>query len=245
MNESVEYPCYYAVLEANVRYDKRLTPSEKLLYAEISALTNASGKCTAKNKYFAELYQQGESTIRRWISNLVKYGYIKVDGEGKSRVITLFENASTRSKMSNEPAQNRANPIKYNLNNKYYSFNITRENNSACAREGDTRVSQNRRNRIGNYSQYTPEQIKFQKAFPKRIANDIRQIPDKVDVDLLIESIKKCPWLMKRNNMSFKACVEKYDLIISGEYAPDGQEWQFKNNSQKPTASEKDFGGDR
>ncbi len=51
-----EDPNYWAILPANVRYDKELAANEKILYAEITALSNKYGFCFAKNKYFAELY---------------------------------------------------------------------------------------------------------------------------------------------------------------------------------------------
>ena len=35
-----EKPSYYAIIPANVRYDKRLTDKAKLLYGEITCLTN-------------------------------------------------------------------------------------------------------------------------------------------------------------------------------------------------------------
>jgi len=40
-----ENPNYYSILPANVRYDKKLTPFEKILYSEIVALTNKDGYC--------------------------------------------------------------------------------------------------------------------------------------------------------------------------------------------------------
>lgn len=72
-------PNYYSILSAEVRYDNRLRPNVKLLYAEITALCNMNGECFAKNKYFAELYNKSKGTISGWISELVKYGYISVD----------------------------------------------------------------------------------------------------------------------------------------------------------------------
>jgi|GEM_PF-1100790 len=71
-----EQPNYYAILTADVRYDKNLSANAKLLYAEITALCGKNGKCWANNKYFAELYGADKRTIGRWINELVKGGYI-------------------------------------------------------------------------------------------------------------------------------------------------------------------------
>ena len=45
----METPTFYTMLPAAVRYDKNLKPNEKLLFAEISALTNVTGYCYASN----------------------------------------------------------------------------------------------------------------------------------------------------------------------------------------------------
>ena len=72
-------PNYYAIIPANVRYDNNLKAIEKLMYGEITALTNKEGYCFARNSYFAELFEVANNTVSRWISNLEKKGYIKVD----------------------------------------------------------------------------------------------------------------------------------------------------------------------
>lgn len=72
-----EKPNYYAIIPANVRYDKKLKAMERLLYAEITALCNKEGYCWATNSYFANLYETAKETISRYISHLVVCGYIK------------------------------------------------------------------------------------------------------------------------------------------------------------------------
>lgn len=69
-------PGYYAVIPADVRYDDTIPPNAKLLYGEISALSNRDGYCTAGNEYFAALYGMRGETIARLISKLENAGYI-------------------------------------------------------------------------------------------------------------------------------------------------------------------------
>lgn len=71
-------PNYWAVLPAQVRYDANLPPNAKLLYAEISALTNEKGYCYAGNEYFQGLYSLSERTIFRLLRALEIGGYIRI-----------------------------------------------------------------------------------------------------------------------------------------------------------------------
>ena len=74
-----EKPSFYAILPAYVRYEKRLKPAERLLFAEISALTNKFGYCTASNGYFAELYETKKETVSRWVSHLAELGFLRLE----------------------------------------------------------------------------------------------------------------------------------------------------------------------
>ena len=75
----MEKPNYYAVIPAEVRYNKKLTPNAKLLYAEITALCNMNGKCTASTQYFCKLYEVSRASIQNWLRLLEKNGYITRD----------------------------------------------------------------------------------------------------------------------------------------------------------------------
>ena len=75
----VEKPGYFAVLPASVRYDTTLRPAAKLLYAEISALCNKYGYCTASNTYFSTLYDASKKTVEYWIKQLKEARYIRIE----------------------------------------------------------------------------------------------------------------------------------------------------------------------
>ena len=74
-------PNYYAILTSDVRYCPDLSAQEKLLFAEITALTSKDGVCFAGNEYFADLYGLSTVTISIQISALVKEGFIKIEYE--------------------------------------------------------------------------------------------------------------------------------------------------------------------
>lgn len=73
MNET---PNYYAIIPANVRYNNSIQQGAKLLYGEITALSNKTGCCWASDQYFMGLYKVSQATIQRWLTSLEKNGYI-------------------------------------------------------------------------------------------------------------------------------------------------------------------------
>lgn len=78
-----ERPNYYAIIPANVRYDKNLNSTAKLLYGEITALSNKKGYCYATNDYFAELYNLSTRTITELVKKLEDSKYIFCEVETK------------------------------------------------------------------------------------------------------------------------------------------------------------------
>ena len=72
-----ETPNYFAIIPADVRYNNNLKDKAKLLYGEITALSDKNGYCYASNKYFAELYGVSITTISLLIKNLIENGYLE------------------------------------------------------------------------------------------------------------------------------------------------------------------------
>ncbi|SCT27227.1 DnaD domain protein [Staphylococcus caeli] len=138
----MEKPSYYSIITANVRYDNRLTDSEKLLFAEITALSNKYGYCTASNNYFAKLYEVTKVTISRRIKKLKEYGYLKVEfirngNEIKKRKLyPLTEMLRPINTNDNTPIDNSVNtPINTNVKENTTSINNTRLNNTSSSSE--------------------------------------------------------------------------------------------------------------
>jgi len=67
---------WFAVLTAEVLYDRNITDTQKILYAIVSNLTNAKGYCFATNSYLAEVMNCSQESVRRHLSALEQSGYI-------------------------------------------------------------------------------------------------------------------------------------------------------------------------
>ena len=89
----MDKPSYYAILTADVRYDKTLKPLARLLFAEITALCNKEGYCWASNQYFADLYEVDKTTVSGWIGQLKTRGYLTVQleyKEGSKQILNRY-----------------------------------------------------------------------------------------------------------------------------------------------------------
>ena len=139
---------YYAIIPANVRYDKRLSPLTRLIYGEITALSNEKGYCFATNAYFANLYSMSNVSISRCISELKEHNYIRVVYDIKEKnvdkrkiYINNLENKKLESeelnkkneKLENEELKNNeeiTNNEEININIQEYKEDINKNNNT-------------------------------------------------------------------------------------------------------------------
>jgi hypothetical protein len=109
--DSGSAPAYFAVITANVRYSKDIPDGAKLLFGEITALCSKEGYCWATNKYFAELYDKDNGTIRRWVYALRDAGFITIDPgkeEGNKRRIFITDAHSPMRNNAPSPLRNNA-----------------------------------------------------------------------------------------------------------------------------------------
>ena len=126
-------PTYYAILTANVRYCPDLSPQEKLLFAEITALSNKDGFCIAGNPYFSKLYSLTDVTISRQIKHLEDLGFItvtydKIGAKIARRYITTINKNDNGNPVTINKNVNRT--INKNVKeNNTSDINITRLNN--------------------------------------------------------------------------------------------------------------------
>lgn len=163
-----EKPNYYAIIPADVRYDNNLTPSEKLFYGEITALTQKTGECWASNSYFAKLYGVSTRSITNWVSHLEKYKYIQTETINKDnskeiekRVIRLpIENNfyTYRKKVLEGYRKKELGGIENNFQENNTSNNNTSINNKEIYKESIEEIINYLNNKIDtHYKTTTPK----------------------------------------------------------------------------------------
>lgn len=78
MDKAPKYPGYTALLPPRVRYDKELPASAKLLYAEISAMSDVTGFCWASNRYLGALMGLSKRSVSDLVAKLQDQDYIQI-----------------------------------------------------------------------------------------------------------------------------------------------------------------------
>lgn len=181
-----EKKSYFAIIPANVRYDKELTPNAKLLYGEITALCNEKGYCWASNDYFAELYGVSKQSISGWISSLNEKGYISselVYKEGTKQILNRY------IKIFEYPIKEIFNtPIKKN-----FKDNNTYNNNT-----------------INNI--YNTKSTRFKKPTVEEVKSYCIERKNKVDAERFIDYYEANGWKVGKNSMKdWKATIRTWE----------------------------------
>lgn len=127
-----EKPNYYAIIPADVRYDKNITPNAKLLYGEITSLSDKEGFCWATNDYFAKLYGVSKTSVSIWIKSLIDNGYIEsqlIYKEGSKEILNRYLKILKEGYLRNLKGGIKENLKDNNTSINNTSININNNNN--------------------------------------------------------------------------------------------------------------------
>lgn len=182
----MENPSYYAVIPAEIRYAKNLSMFQKLLYAEITALTQKDWYCRASNSYFAKLYDCHITTISRAISDLEKKWFLKLEIEiekWNQRKIFVWEIVEKKAKTVNSPISKNANTYKQksqdpiSKNAKHNNINIINKKNNNNSKELLLQKTQ-------NFKEIFEEKILKNKEFLTKIFEKFTFLNDEIFLDI-------------------------------------------------------------
>lgn len=240
-----EKPSYYSILTANVRYDERLKRYAdcKVLFSEITALSNKYGYCTASNGYFARLYDRPKSTISRWINLLIKLGYLQSEmiykenskeiQERRLYPITIPINANNNRGISAHVDRGINTDVKGGIITGVKDNNIninTINNNITTTTTGPTEIGsiyEFWESNVGSLSPYLCEEI-------QTVYEDWSEV-SKQPKEMILESIKMALDKGIRNIKYIKAILKRWydNRIYNVEDLKADQERFEKNKESK------------
>jgi len=231
-------PGYYSILTADVRYHDKLSPFDKLLYSDITALTNKNGYCNASNKYFSKVFNKSIRAISRSISTLSDNSLITTtlirdeNNEIVERKIYLNQTVSIGMEESvyTPIAKNDDTPIAKNVQyNNTSNINTTSKNIKSNSINTITKKKSNhydlileswntfaKSNGLSEIRQLTTKRINGIKTRQKENGFNIQEIFD---------CIEKSPFLLGTNGNNWKADFDwvfcspnNWLKIVEGKY---------------------------
>ena len=192
-------PNYYAIVPANVRYSKKIMAAAKLLYGEITALSNEKGYCWAGDSYFQELYGVSKTTIQNWLRSLEDNNFIKRDviyKDGSKEILYRYI-----SIVAYPTQENLHTPIQENLRDNTTSFNNTVNNTKEVSTVVDSPAS--------TWQAMELYQKVF--GFPNTVVQeDMRIITEEIGDDLVTLAIK----IAAKNEIRGKGVWNYIEAII-------------------------------
>lgn len=192
---------YFAIIPANVRYDKKLTANAKLLYGEITALANEKGYCWAGDRYFAELYGVSKTTIQSWIKALTDNGYITKEliyREGTKEILNRYIRI-----VAYPTQENLGTPTQENLRDNNTSFNNTFNKTNKEEVETSSR-------------KYSDEHFRLASKLQNNLIDDFPKEMKKADLDKWADVIR----LMEEKDQH---TIEQIDYVLS--WLPSNSFW--------------------
>jgi len=195
----MEKPSYFAILTADVRYDKTLKPLARLLYAEITALCNQEGYCWAGNQYFADLYEVDPKTVSNWIGQLKIKGYITVQLEYKEGTKQVLKRYIRINKGGMDEIMDTL-PIKKCI--------------PSPQNDGDPphKIMEDNKTINNTFNNTTNKGTRFTPPSVDEVSDYCNQRNNLVDAETFIDFYQAKGWMVGKNKMKdWKACVRTWE----------------------------------
>ncbi len=195
----MDKPSYFAILTADVRYDKTLKPLARLLYAEITALCNKEGYCWSSNQYFADLYEVDPKTVSGWIGQLKTKGYITVQleyKEGTKQVLKRYIriNEGGMDKIMDTLPIKKCIPSPQNDGDPPHKI-----------MEDNKTINNTFNNTTNKGTRFTPPSV-------DEVSDYCNQRNNLVDAETFIDFYQAKGWMVGKNKMKdWKACVRTWE----------------------------------
>lgn len=183
----MDNPNYFAVITADVRYNKNLKGNEKLMFGEITALSNKNGYCTAHNQYFADLFGCHKNTISDYISNLRREGLVKVE---------LIYDDKTVIERRIYPSTKSLIPINQ-MTDTPISQTTEVNNTSINNKKEEERKTENRKSDLSKITKYYEDNITL--IVPTIVEEIESYLEDGIEAELIITCIKEAVDRNRRN----------------------------------------------
>jgi len=195
----MEKPSYFAILTADVRYDKTLKPLARLLYAEITALCNKEGYCWSSNQYFADLYEVDPKTVSGWIGQLKTKGYITVQLEYKEGTKQVLKRYIRINKGGMDEIMDTL-PIK-----KWIPSPQNDGDPPHKIMEDNKTINNTFNNTTNKGTRFTPPSV-------DEVSDYCNQRNNSVDAETFIDFYQAKGWMVGKNKMKdWKACVRTWE----------------------------------
>ena len=195
----MEKPSYFAILTADVRYDKTLKPLARLLYAEITALCNKEGYCWSSNQYFADLYEVDPKTVSGWIGQLKTKGYITVQLEYKEGTKQVLKRYIRINKGGMDEIMDTL-PIKKCI--------------PSPQNDGDPphKIMEDNKTINNTFNNTTNKGTRFTPPSVDEVSDYCNQRNNSVDAETFIDFYQAKGWMVGKNKMKdWKACVRTWE----------------------------------
>lgn len=120
-----QLPNFYSNITADVRYCEKISSTAKLIYAEITALTNKEGYCWANNGYFCKVFKLTPRTVTRLLNELEEQNFVRMPDRSGKVIRKIYLTNCKRTKMSRGVDKNVQTPPDTNVQHNTTSINTT------------------------------------------------------------------------------------------------------------------------